>query len=1019
MVRVVNSEGAEFGDSGETNVTPVPQILVAPTNLSATTADAQVLLSWDAVFGAAEYRVYRATDTGDLTRIADSNTITETTFTDTGLTNDTTYRYAVSAVNAAGESPRSAEVTATPELAIPPAPENFSVTVSVVAGDVQASLSWDAIFGTDTYQVYRADSLTAALVRIADNTTITDAAYTNIGLTGGTAYRYTVRAVNAAGEGADSNEVSITAPTPLAGPANLSAAAAVIAGNSQVSLSWDAVPGAAEYQVYRADTANGALTRIAEGTTITDTTYTDTGLTGGTAYRYTVRAANADGDSADSSEASITAPTPLAAPANFSAVATVAAGDPQASLSWDAVPGAAEYQVYRADTANGTLTRIADSTTITDTAYTDTGLTDGTVYRYTVRAVNSDGDSADSSEAGITAPTPLAAPANLSASTALVTGDSQVSLSWDAVPGAAEYRVYRADTASGEFTRIADSTTISETTYTDTGLTEGTAYRYTVRAVDSIGEGPDSSAASVTALVSPAAPANLSATAAVVTGDSQVSLSWDAVMGATEYRVYRSLEGTFILYNRIADDTTITTTSYTNTGLTGGTSYRYLVRAVDGNGESANSNIVRITALSAPSVPANLRAVAGDNRITLSWDSVSGATEYRIYRSATTGGTLTRIASGTTITATTYINTGLTNGTTYRYTIRAANNIGESTDSSEVTATPVAPTVVPTAPGNLRADNGSLAVRLTWDSVSGVNEYRIYRSATTGGTLTRIASSTTITAATYTDTGLTSLTTYRYVVRAVNRIGESANSNEVSTTPDDHGNSRDLGTPVTSGTAVAGRIDTAGERDYFTITVTLTPGQTATIHATTTGSTDTFGIIWSGGAALVTDNDSGTGSNFSATTTTSTSGTYQIDVRGLPTVTGDYSLTVTVTIVTVADDHGNSADDATAVTSGTAVAGEIEIPGDHDYFSIAVTGASSTSPVTITASTMGGVGSRLTGFEGVLYNSSGTAIASDTIGQDGINFNASVTEDGTYYVRMRGFSDTNTGSYTLTITTSQ
>ncbi len=200
------------------------------------------------------------------------------------------------------------------------------------------------------------------------------------------------------------------------------------------------------------------FTRIAKDAAIIDAAYTDTGLTHSTTYRYTVRAVDSIGISVDSSAASATTPALPVAPANVGAAVSVAGSDLRVTLTWDAVIGVTAYQIYRADTADGTLTRIAEDTTITDTAYTDTGLTHSTTYRYTVRAVDSVGTSVDSFEASVTTPALPAAPANLIAGT----GALSVLLSWDAVPGAAEYRVYRASTTTGTRSRIASGTTITD-----------------------------------------------------------------------------------------------------------------------------------------------------------------------------------------------------------------------------------------------------------------------------------------------------------------------------------------------------------------------------------------------------------------------------------------------------------------------------------------------------------------------------------------------------------------------------
>lgn len=105
-------------------------------------------------------------------------------------------------------------------------------------------------------------------------------------------------------------------------------------------------------------------------------------------------------------------------------------------------------------------------------------------------------------------------------------------------------------------------------------------------------------------------------------------------------------------------------------------------------GTTVTQNIqMTLTATAAPSAPAGLTATAGNGQITISWNSVSGATSYNIYWSNTTGVTKT---NGTKITDATspYTHTGLTNGTTYYYVVTAGNSYGESSESSQLSAIP-------------------------------------------------------------------------------------------------------------------------------------------------------------------------------------------------------------------------------------------------------------------------------------------------------------------------------------------
>jgi hypothetical protein len=168
-------------------------------------------------------------------------------------------------------------------------------------------------------------------------------------------------------------------------------------------------------------------------------------------------------------------------------------------------------------------------------------------------------------------------------------------------------------------------------------------------------------------------------------------------------------------------------------------------------------------------------ATPGNAQVSLSWNASAGATSYNVKRGTASGGPYTTVSSPT---ATNYTDTNVTNGTTYYYVVSAVNANGESANSSEVSATPLAP---PAAPTNLTATAGNQQVSLSWTASTGtVTSYHVKRSTTNGSGYTQIAAPT---ATNYTDTGLTNGTTYYYVVTAVNGAGESGNSNQASATP--------------------------------------------------------------------------------------------------------------------------------------------------------------------------------------------------------------------------------------------
>jgi len=179
---------------------------------------------------------------------------------------------------------------------------------------------------------------------------------------------------------------------------------------------------------------------------------------------------------------------------------------------------------------------------------------------------------------------------------------------------------------------------------------------------------------------------------------------------------------------------------------------------------------------SAPAVPTGLAATPANAQVNLTWNASSGATGYYVKRS-TTSGAEAQIAA---VSTTSYSDNNVTNGTKYYYVVSAYNSYGQSANSAEVNATPMAPATPPAAPTGLTATAGNAQVTLAWSASGGATSYHVKRSTTNGSGYTQV-SAPTMTG--YLDTGLTNGTIYYYVVSALNVAGESANSSQASATP--------------------------------------------------------------------------------------------------------------------------------------------------------------------------------------------------------------------------------------------
>ena len=332
-------------------------------------------------------------------------------------------------------------------------------------------------------------------------------------------------------------------------------------------LTWNAVSGATSYRVFRSESRGTGYSLL--GTT-TATSYTNTGAAVGKTYYYRVKAVNSVGTSGYSNIVS-----GKAAPAAPSVTAgNSSTGKPQ--LTWKAVSGAVKYEVYRSTRQNSGYSLLG---TTTSTSYVNTGASTGTTYYYRVKAVNRDGMASGYSNI-VSGKAKAAAPAAPSV-TAGNSSTGKPRLTWKAVSGATSYRIYRSESRGTGYSLLG---TTSSTSYVNTGAAAGKTYYYRVKAVnrDGMASGYSNIVSGKATLPAPVLNIGLSVSS------GKPMLAWDAVPGATSYRIYRSTSrGTG--YSLLA---TTTSTSHVNTSAAKGTTYYYRVKACNAAGLSPYSNIV-------------------------------------------------------------------------------------------------------------------------------------------------------------------------------------------------------------------------------------------------------------------------------------------------------------------------------------------------------------------------------------------------------------------------------------------
>lgn len=1048
------------------------QTLSAPGNVNAAGTTGSVTVTWTAVSGAASYKIYRSTTSGGEGTTPYATGVTGTSYTDSSVTDGNRYNYTVTAVGSAGnESAQSNEGWAF-ALDAPGAP-------STVVGSQAVTLLWGWVNPGFSYRIYRGTSPGAEVPIVTTN----GVNYTDMGLTNGTTYYYKITAVvDPYSESAPSPEISVTPHPPLTSP-SLTA----VPSSSTVSLAWSAVPSAMGYNVKRATQTGGWYTTLT--TTGTGTTYTDTPPTGDT-YYYVVSAVNGSTEGPDSNEAAastgnvnsladiadsfvqsdtpdtnygnwgvmyaMNAPwstrnlyvtfdltaaggaisnaslqlykmsgpsdtekvygvspsswtesgitwnnapgltgTPIAttstsstgqyysydvtsymqaqqaagatsvsfgvtgnattfdivstrenhwvipllkvtvgapvAPQNL----TATGGSGQVQLSWNAVPGATGYNLYRG-IGDGSIPT-SYQTGLTGTSYTDTSVTSGTTYTYLVKAVSANGEGAASNTVStITTPT---APTGLTATSGQ---PKSVPLTWNRTTGAIGYNVYRG-TSSGAEAATPVQIGLSTPAYTDTGLADGATYYYKVTATNVAGESPKSAEVSATTDATPTTATAASASPSPATGtttalsvlgaddggEASLTYTW-AVTASNQVPVTFSQNGTNAAKNTtvtfaapgsytftvtVSDAYGLTTTSNVTVTVAQtltsiavqpatlelgvGGSYTFSATALDQFSDvmalqpvftwsldtGSVGEISTSGAFSADATPGtatvratsgavsgtaqvtveassgiSLTAVAQNRSAALSWNLVEGANLYNVKRSLTPGGPYTTVTTLWYPWEGAYTDTGLDDGVTYYYVVTSLTEYGgdESAPSNEASATPFLG-----AATGLTAVPGDRAVYLSWTPAAGVNNVAVLRSTTNGGPYEEIgvsaASEEDPSGTHYTDTSVENGVTYYYVVESLDTTTYdfSAPSNQASATP-----SAPSSATINCGDTLTGSLDASdpyaywsGQGDGFSYAYdyvfTGVPGHVVTFNLSSTDiSTMRMDLIGPGGQFL-------------------------------------------------------------------------------------------------------------------------------------------------------------------------
>lgn len=878
-VLVRDAQGNEAFYPPQTVIT-LPQ---APSGVVASAGKGSVTVSWSPVVGASSYNVYWSTVTGTGiggTRV--SGVVSP--WTHSGLVQNSSHYYVVTAVGLSGESAVSVEAMTTTLDETPPVPGSgltfsghSSSGLSVTWGAATDNLTAQ---GDLAYRLVRAasvadiDTVAEALAApagdvVIDWSTATLASVVT-GLSPGTQWAFAVLVRDALNNTAlYSPRVSQTIP---ASPAGLAA----VAGTRQVDVSWSAVVGASSYTIFWS--LSPGVTAASSSVANATSPFAHTGLSAGTMYYYRVLAEGPSGSSQLSSEVSAMT-VDEQAPVAGTGISFTSVTQSSLTVAW----GEASDDVSSADALQYRLVRsniLADIDTVAEVEAVSGGnlLADWTVARLSFDVIGLAAGSTWSfavlveDEAGnrtLLSPQPVtmvpASPTGVSASPSA----GEIVVSWSPVVGATSYRVYSsASGGSGTGGTLHDGVT---SPWSDSGLGDGVVRYYVVTALNASGESIVSSEVSAT---TPDGTLPAVGTGIVLSGvtSSSFDVTWGAATDETtaagdlQYKIVKASSVSAIDTAEEADsvgdgdvvmDWTPAQLSGNAAGLSSGTSYAVAVLVRDEAGNKAL--YTPQTTVTVPGAPSGLAATPGTGQVTLSWDLTPGALSYTLYWSSSAG--VSTGSSSVSDVSSPFVHGGLASGQTYFYRLSATGASGASSLSAEVATWTVDET--PPSPGSpisaasvsttsltvswgAGSDNlsapGSLSYRLVKASSSAAVDSVSEVEAVSGGDLIKDWTAASLS---HNVTGLASGTTYWFAVAVRDEGGLSA-----------------LYAPISVTTAPVAPTGVGAVAGSDTITISWSPVAGATsynIYRSATGGEGAGGTLISGATSPYADSGLGGG----------------------------------------------------------------------------------------------------------------------------------------------------------------
>lgn len=493
--------------------------------------------------------------------------------------------------------------------------------------------------------------------------------------------------------GSYSSTVKVTLATPA--PAKVASLKAT-QSNTSAKLSWKKIDGVKGYQVQQYVSKKWKTIK-----TVTANSYTVTGLKWQSSHQFRVRAYKQYDDikvyGAYSSTAKLTIATP--APAQVTSLKATQSST-SAKLSWAAVSGASGYTVQQYKSG-----KWATIKTLTANSLTVTGLSWQSSYQFRVCAFKNYGDIKVSGAYSATAKVTIATPAP-----AAVTGfkasqsANSAKLTWTAVSGASGYNVQQYKSSKWETIK-----SVTTNSYTVPSLTYGSTYKFRVCAYKTYGTIKSASAytAEASVTIATAKPSSFKLSTVATTS---AKLTWGAVTGAKGYEVYNYSTGKTV---------TVTTNSFSISGLKAGTAYKFKVRSYAGSYKSAYTS--DLSFITVPAKVTSLKAAdVLDTTANVSWAKSNGCTAYQLQRYDEAAKKWVSTCSDTSATsvAITTLKPNATNKLRVRGYLKDGSTTRYSEWSSEISVKTMLQRVTIKS-----ANNDASQLNLSWNAVDGAAEY--------------------------------------------------------------------------------------------------------------------------------------------------------------------------------------------------------------------------------------------------------------------------------------------------------